>query len=71
MDWVTWQEVNAETRVHNALGDLAGSVCQSLSGGHMAVLTWAREYHCPWDEWTCAGAVLSGNLVWRCRLTPG
>jgi len=28
-------------------------------GGHLAVLKWAREHGCPWDERTCWYAVHS------------
>jgi hypothetical protein len=32
-------------------------------GGHLAVLQWAREHHCPWDEETCTSAYLRLTTV--------
>jgi hypothetical protein len=29
--------------------------------GHLEVLQWAREHHCPWDKWTAANAAAVGN----------
>ena len=26
-------------------------VCTAAGGWHLEVLRWAREHHCPWDEW--------------------
>jgi hypothetical protein len=31
-------------------------------GGHLDVLKWAREHHCPWDENTCMKAAESARL---------
>lgn len=31
--------------------------------GHLAVLQWARENGCPWDEHTCSAAVSAGQLA--------
>ena len=30
--------------------------------GHLDVLKWAREHHCPWSGATCMVAVDSGHL---------
>ena len=31
-------------------------------GGHLEVLQWAREHHCPWNESTCQHAAAGGHL---------
>jgi len=31
-------------------------------GGHLEVLRWAREHHCPWDSDTCFFAAQGGHL---------
>lgn len=41
----------------------AGSICASAAcGGHLHVLTWAREIGCDWDENTCTFAAERGHL---------
>jgi hypothetical protein len=32
-------------------------------GGHLEVLQWAREHHCPWDRRTRQYAQQGGHLV--------
>jgi len=34
----------------------------AASGGHLQILQLAREYHCPWDEYTFHCAARSGNF---------
>jgi hypothetical protein len=41
----------------------------AAGGGHLEVLTWAREQGCPWNELTCSYAAKGGHLVGRCKLT--
>jgi hypothetical protein len=31
-------------------------------GGHLEVLMWAREHHCPWNYMTCLNAINGGHL---------
>ena len=34
----------------------------AAAGGHLEVLRWAREHHCPWDERTCGLPLGAGTL---------
>ena len=34
----------------------------AASGGHLEVLRWAREHHCPWNSETCLFAATFGHL---------
>ena len=34
----------------------------AATGGHLAVLRWAREHHCPWGPATCVFAAMGGHL---------
>ena len=38
-------------------------LCVAAKGGHLEVLKWAREYHCPWGWATPAYAATSGHLA--------
>ena len=39
-------------------------ICEyAASGGHLAVLQWARAQGCPWDEKTCSSAAENGHLA--------
>jgi hypothetical protein len=41
----------------------AHSICLfAARGGHLDVLRWARERHCPWNEATCCYAAEGGHL---------
>ena len=35
----------------------------AAEGGHLAVLRWARQHDCPWNEGTCSGAAGGGQLA--------
>ncbi len=35
---------------------------KATGGGHLAVLQWAKEYGCPWDEDTCRMAAEGGHI---------
>ncbi len=35
---------------------------KAAGGGHLAVLQWAREHGCPWDEDTCRMAAAGGHI---------
>jgi hypothetical protein len=39
-------------------------LCLAAEAGHLEVLKWAREHHCPWDEFTCTceSAASNGHL---------
>ena len=37
------------------------NVCQAAKSGHLDVLQWAWEHHCPWDAWMCATAAGDGH----------
>ena len=40
--------------------------CEAAAeGGHLDVLRWAREHHCPWDANTCVLHAASKRLAWR------
>ena len=41
----------------------ADRCARAAVGGHLHVLQWAQEHHCPRDEETCARAALGGHLV--------
>jgi len=53
----------------DAMGSGAGlpvepvDVSGAAKNGHLAVLRWAREQDCPWDEDTCAFAAAGGHLA--------
>jgi hypothetical protein len=34
----------------------------AVEGGHLEMLKWAREHHCPWDAGTCYKAAARGHL---------
>ncbi len=35
---------------------------ESAMHGYFNLFKWARQYGCPWDEWTCAYAAMHGHL---------
>jgi hypothetical protein len=37
-------------------------MCCAAQGGHLEVLNWAREHHCPWDAGTRQIAEASRHL---------
>ena len=39
-----------------------GDMCIAANYGHLEVLQWAREHHCPWDEQTRQLAEHEGHL---------
>ena len=51
-----------ETRVQIAFDDVTSTIHQSLTGGHLAVLKWARDHDCPWNAGTCTAAARFGHL---------
>ena len=43
-------------------GGFENPCAQAAEGGHLEVLRWAREHHCPWNEVTCYYAAAGGHL---------
>ena len=49
---LAWAKANGCSWDLQGWGGLPNPCTQAAEGGHLEVLKWAREHHCPWNEVT-------------------